>query len=834
MKKNLLLSSLLLFFSSSFFAQLATTVTTATNAIQNVLLGGGVVASNITYTGYANALGTFTVTGTNNMGIGTGIVMTTGTVMAVDPTYGAGLGPQGPNNSTGAGCDNGQPGNAYLTGVAGATTFNAAILEFDFVPQSDTVKFNYSFGTEEYMEWVTGGFADVFAFVLSGVSTPLAPTNIALLPGTSTPVTALNVNLTNNSQYYVDNGDGSGTGTAPDGPAVQYDGFTVVMQAKYPVICGETYHIKLMIADALDGAVDAGVFLETGSFTTSAPIAISSDVQFSNNDTVLYEGCGSANIIFIRPTALSATADTFNFTITGTAINGTDYTTINDTIIFPAGADTLIVPITAINDGLTEGIESITLTLVQQVNVCGLLQTLTYTIYIKDLDPIQVVAQDTFLCSGTSMVLTPTITGGGGTINYTWSTGGSTVGTSPTLTISPTGTTDYIISVTDSCGQGPVIDTITVQVGTANFISVNGDVMNDPIDTIMTEGCDTLRIVFTRGGNNLAIPETFNYSITGTATGGTDYSPAITGSVSFPANGTVQALIITAGNDGSAEGNETIIITIPPDTTNPCANQIPFSLVVYIQDLMPIVASVNDTTICAGTSASLFANSTGGGGLVSYNWNLGLGNGQTKNVSPATTTDYIVTVSDNCGSPVDKDTATVTVLSSMPVLTALADVTVCPGDFAGVQTLISGGYGPYLLSWTELNTTIDSMLVITQLQSGINNTQMGGVFVLTVTDKCFNSDNDTVLVVVDDCALIIPNIITPNGDGINDALYFKNLDKYPNSSIGVYNRWGNKIYENANYTNNWVPDVADGVYYYILTISDGRNFSRYFQVIKGK
>src|ERR1700741_5438718 len=190
MRKNLLpFLVLFVFFGSKNYAQLTTSTTmTPAQLVQNVLLGSGVTASNVTYTGYGNAIGSFNITGTNNLGIGSGVVMTTGSVLANDPhanaAFGSPDGPSGPNtlSSTGAGFDNLQPGNAYLTTVAGIATFNAAILEFDFVPQSDTVKFNYVFGTDEYMEYVSGGFADVFAFVLSGVSTTLAPVNIALIP----------------------------------------------------------------------------------------------------------------------------------------------------------------------------------------------------------------------------------------------------------------------------------------------------------------------------------------------------------------------------------------------------------------------------------------------------------------------------------------------------------------------------------------------------------------------------------------------------------------------------------------------------------------------------
>lgn len=834
MKRKVTLLLFTLLFGSPFYAQLTTsTAMTPTQLVNNVLLGGGITATNVTFTGYANAIGSFSVTGTNNLGMTSGVVMTTGTVLQNDPTYGSNLGPQGPNNMPGAGADNLQPGDPYLTSIAGTSTHNAAILEFDFVPQSDTIKFNYVFGTEEYMEWVTGGYADVFAFVVTGVSVPHGPYNVALIPGTTTPVTALNVNLNNNSAYYVDNGDGMGTGTAPDGPTVQYDGFTVVLTATDTVTCGQTYHIKLMIADAIDGAVDAGVFLQAGSFSSPVPVSISSDVQFSSNDTVLYEGCGSADIIFTRPSALSTSADTFSFVISGTAVNGTDYTMLNDTIIFPAGQDSLIIPITAINDGAIEGIESIVLTLSQQINVCGAMQTIVFTIYVQDLLPLNLSTQDTALCNGNSVTLVPNLTGGGGTINYTWTASGSTVGNTPTITVSPTVTTNYIVTVTDSCGQGPVTDTITVQVNSSNYISASVNVINDPVDTVMVEGCDSMVITFTRGGLSLGVAETFYYTVGGTATNGTDYT-MIADSVTFPSGGTTQTISITAPNDGVTEGNETLIITIPPDTSNPCALQVPQVIVVYFTELSPIVATASDDTICAGGSTVITATSTGGGGLISYNWNQGVGSGATHTVSPAATTNYIVTVTDNCGSNPATDTATVTVLTGTPSIQPINDMTVCQGDPASLPTIITGGNSPYVIAWAELLPTPDSVIILSGTMSSIPAVNVGGIFIVNVADMCMQTDADTVIVTVDDCALNIPNIVTPNGDGINDQLYFRNLEKYPNSSLAVYNRWGTKVFESTNYNNAWVPDVIDGVYYFILTVSDNRNFSGYFHVLKHK
>ena len=147
-------------------AQLITTSGQAPQTlVQNVLIGPGVTVSNILYNGSPTAIGSFTANGTT-LGITQGIVMTTGTVLN------NGAGPQGPNNVASAGTDNNMPGSAILSSlIQGTQTFNAATLEFDFIPYADTVRFKYVFGSEEYPEFAppnNSTYNDVFGFFISG------------------------------------------------------------------------------------------------------------------------------------------------------------------------------------------------------------------------------------------------------------------------------------------------------------------------------------------------------------------------------------------------------------------------------------------------------------------------------------------------------------------------------------------------------------------------------------------------------------------------------------------------------------------------------------------
>lgn len=76
---------------------------------------------------------------------------------------------------------------------------------------------------------------------------------------------------------------------------------------------------------------------------------------------------------------------------------------------------------------------------------------------------------------------------------------------------------------------------------------------------------------------------------------------------------------------------------------------------------------------------------------------------------------------------------------------------------------------------------------------------------------------DTVVLKVISTDLDIPNIITPNNDGKNDAFKIVGLESYPGSQLLIFNRWGNEVYRADNYRNDWNGNgLAEATYYYIL------------------
>lgn len=226
--------------------------------LANELAGAGVTVSNVTYTGANVAGGTFTG-GTGIIGFESGVILSTGNIANVI----------GPNVSNGISTDNGLGGDADLTALSGGATYDAAVLEFDFVPQGSVVTFQYVFASDEYNEYVFE-FNDVFAFFVNG-------TNCATVSGPNGPE-PVSINTINNGNPYGNtpnshpelfiNNEIATRTTALD---TEMDGLTVVMTCDAAVNPGVTNHMKLAIADALDHSLDTVVFLRAGSFTLPSP-----------------------------------------------------------------------------------------------------------------------------------------------------------------------------------------------------------------------------------------------------------------------------------------------------------------------------------------------------------------------------------------------------------------------------------------------------------------------------------------------------------------------------------------------------------------------------------
>lgn len=300
-----------------------------------------------------------------------------------------------------------------------------AILEFDFVPSGDSLSFNYSFGSDEYLTWVNSSFNDIFAFFLSGpglvgpyaapAEFPDGAVNIASVPESDPllPITISSVNNVLNQEYYIDN---------PTNQEIAINGYTVQFTASAQVQCGETYHIKLAIADGSDTALESIVVIEAGSFQSPSTISASvPNAPPTLPELTMLEGCVDGVFTVFRPN--TEAPDTLYLEIGGSADEIDDFLELPDFIVFPDNELTFEIPVTTIFDGVDEGLEDITLAY-NYVNACGDPDTVLAVLNILNYnEPTLDFPEELFLCDGATQNVSGLPEGGFAPFTYNWSTG---------------------------------------------------------------------------------------------------------------------------------------------------------------------------------------------------------------------------------------------------------------------------------------------------------------------------------------------------------------------------------------------------------------------------
>ena len=103
--------------------------------------------------------------------------------------------------------------------------------------------------------------------------------------------------------------------------------------------------------------------------------------------------------------------------------------------------------------------------------------------------------------------------------------------------------------------------------------------------------------------------------------------------------------------------------------------------------------------------------------------------------------------------------------------------------------------------------------------------QAGSYYITLTSSNNICTASDSVLVQLTS-PLRAPNVFTPDGDGFNDRFEIFGIEDYSNALVTIYNRWGGKVYQSANYYGNeWDGgNYPDGVYYYVIELnSNGKN-----------
>ncbi|MEO7082029.1 MAG: choice-of-anchor L domain-containing protein, partial [Flavobacteriales bacterium] len=733
--------------SSFAFAQLTVSPQTDLQALARTITGPGVTISNPQITCHGQGYGEFHYAG-QLLGIDEGILLTTGTrANAV-----------GPNNAENTTFQQNTAGDATLNLVTGRTTYDACKFEFDVIPGGDSLRFDFVFGSEEYNEWVGSQYNDVFGFFISGPGITGDPgignqKNIALIPGTNQAVTINNVNNGSNANFFHDNAGGQ---------HLQYDGITRGLSAFSVVQPCQTYHLKLVVADASDRKFDSGVFIAK---VKSNPVSMQLITQ--NGSATLIEGCNNGSVRFTRQVVTNQPLD-LEYYLHGTATNGIDYTAIGNVdpnipkaITIPANQAYVDQPIVTIADGIAEGIETL-LFILGNPNCPGAYKD-TLKVPLADSLHAAVTPVQSIICQGGQAQLIAS----GGTA-YTWSpASGLSASNIPNPIAQPTSTTLYTVVVTDG-GCSRSLQTkvkVSAMAATASItrplcngasngainLSVNGgiapyafqwsgpnaftasteDIANIPAGTYtvtITDAACTKTQSFNVGqpaffsvnlepsllifGQNISCHGGQDGSIDATATGGTGpYSAAWTGPNGFSA-GTLDlanlgagaySVIVMDANGCTATANTTLLSSAP---------------------MMATITGTTDVDCANDANGSVTVSITGGMPVYTYSWNtVPVQIGPTASgLAPGT---YTITATDQYGCNVD----TVATISgpTHPLnaqLTAKTDVA-CSGAANGSATIsVSGGTAGYTIAW---NTN--------PVQTGVTATGLsGGSYTATISD----------------------------------------------------------------------------------------------------
>ena len=774
---------------------------TVQQLVQDVLIGNGVSATNVTFDGLISQIGDFDGSA-SNIGLPYGIVMSSGDVAEIVPT---GF----PSTNTSGAGDNdllltAQSVTSNPASQSINSTNDAAILEFDFIPLGDSVRFNFVFASEEYLTYVNTQFNDVFGFYISGPgfagpysSPPGFPNgseNLAVVPGTSEPITISTIHPGMNAAYYIDNSIGT---------THSFNGFTVPITIEFQVVCGETYHFKFAVADCQDGILDTGVFFEGGSFTSDVV-----EVSFTtvSGDTSIIEGCTNADIVFSRPSNNTTDSLTVSFDATGTAIEGADFGTLGNSVTFLPGEDSVILSLWPNVDGITEGVEYTTIT-VYSISACGDTLTSSGTIWVLDEPNLEIDISDiTLNCINDSALSTPTVSGGLEPYSWSWSNGDTTA-VSYLDPASP-GPIDYYVTATDDCGYF-VMDTVTVFLDAPLIVT-------DAADTTLLCVHDSLLVTVNASGG--ITPYTYAWS-SGSQTNQEWVSASLAGPVDY---------YITAFDD--------------------CGHSVMDTITVYLNQTLAIDSVVSFPSATCTATGIVAGFASGITGNVNYVW-------QGPDSSPNFVNDslwenlnpgwYYLTVEDNICSVEDSVQVTATAVPVADMFESSGegcdplDVTFTNTSQYATSFEWDFGAGPVNENTQNPQTATFTTTTTVQLVAFDANMCSDTATLVITVYQCGCMDPTAVnydpAATVDDGScfypepiVYVPNVFTPNEDNVNDFFQLS-LTNVSDLEFTILNRWGNKMYTASGIGAVWDgktisgANAEDGTYFvnYTVTGIDG-------------
>ncbi len=654
------------------------------------------------------------------------------------------------------------------------------------------------------------------------------------------------------------------SGTASNGADYTTLNGTVLIPAGQNSV---TVDLKVIDDKIIEGDETAILTISAGSSTSfaftadasaaSATITIADDDNISLNKTISVtktsdaaEPATNGAFSVSLPAGITATeAITVNYTIAGTATNGVDYTTLNGTVVIPAGQNSVSVPVNVIDDKIIEGTETVILTVTGGTSASfG-----SFTASAASASATVNIADDDDLAANMMISIAKTADAAEPATN-----GSFRVSLPAGIIVAKDITVNYAISGSALGGKDyqALTGSVLIPAG-ASY----ADIPVVVIDNLIVDGTRTVQL-----------------TITGGTAGSLVFAPAAanTATVSITDNDmkgfdTWKTVALPAANtDGKVHQNDLLTYTIYVRNTG----NVPTSFT--ITDPVP----ANTSYVSGGTLS---------GGNVTFNIsNLAAG-------AVANVTFVVKTAPDLTGvteiintAQVNDGTNTKATGSCDPQAAGCSlvpgtkiGVSLINGDLAITKAVVEPLTGPYRMGQDITysiqvkntgSTPYTNVLVKDSLPAGLdipksilaqrgttqadagkltwNIGQLGAGEAVTLTyicriieghdvtntasvsatepEKDYTNNTATVTLQVEGQDLMFPNVITPNGDGKNERFVIGGLEKYPGSALYIYNRWGNMVYQSKDYHNDWNGSALnDGTYYYILEVRTAQGTRKY-------
>ncbi len=279
-------------------------------------------------------------------------------------------------------------------------------------------------------------------------------------------------------------------------------------------------------------------------------------------------------------------------------------------------------------------------------------------------------------------------------------------------------------------------------------------------------------------------------------------------------------------------------LSVPPPTViDACGNILTGTppKIITIKEVPEVTASPNPLTTCSGDPFNITLTPCLGTSVVSWTGNSTSGTGTSisqtivnTGTSVLSTTYQVSAINNTCQS----DTITVTVNTDpLPIASFIATpqpvIINTPLLFTDNTSVVGGSANSWY--WTFGDGFFDFN------QNPVHTYLIPGTYTVCLAMQTSDGCVDTVCqdINVIPAEMVLPNVVTPNGDNSNEMLYFKYLEYFGTNNLKVYDRWGKVVYEKQNYSNDWTPNnVNDGTYYYILTVESGDTYPGFLQVIQ--